>query len=197
MPSLIPMVVEQTAQGERAMDVWSRLLKDRVVVLDTQVDDHSAGIVIAQLLYLESQGNEDISFFINSPGGSVTAGLAIYDTMNFIKPDVSTFVIGQCASMGSFLANAGAKDKRFILPNARHMIHSVSGGGGRNTVWDAEIEMAEMVRLNNTLTELYVMHNSQSKTFEDFKQAMARDRFLDARESVEFGLVDRIIAKRP
>lgn len=195
MPSTIPMVVERESNGERAYDIYSRLLKDRIVMLDTDVNEHSASIIVAQLLFLESQGPEDISFFINSPGGSVTAGLSIYDTMQFIKPDISTIVLGQACSMGSFLANAGTPGKRKILPTARHMIHQVSSGT-RGTAIDMEIDLAETLRLNKTLTQLYVHHNSKGKTFDDFKTAMSRDYFLDASEAIEFGLVDEIVYKR-
>lgn len=195
MPSLIPMVVEQEARGERSYDLYSRLMKDRIIMLDTDVNEHSASILVAQLLFLESQGNEDISFFINSPGGSVTAGLAIYDTMQFIKPDVSTTIMGQACSMGSLLAQAGAAGKRFILPNARHMIHQVSSGT-RGTVMDMEIDMAESIRLNKTLTEIYVKHNSTGKLYNDLKNDMSRDFFMTAQESVIYGLTDAVITTR-
>ena len=139
MPSLIPMVVEQEARGERSYDIYSRLLKDRIIMLDTDVNEHSASILVAQLLFLESQNNDDIQFYINSPGGVITAGMAIYDTMQFIKPDVSTIVMGQACSMGSFLAQAGAPGKRYMLPYARHMIHQPSGGA-RGMQSDIEIQ---------------------------------------------------------
>lgn len=194
--SMVPMVVEQTSKGERAYDIYSRLLRDRIILLEGEVTDSMANLIVAQLLFLESENDtKDISLYINSPGGSVTAGLAIYDTMQFIKPDVQTIVAGQACSMGSLLAQAGAKGKRVILPNARHMIHSVSGGH-RGTVWDAQIQMEEMIKLNRTLTQIYVDHNSAGKTFEDLKQAMTRDKYLDATEAVEFGLADNIVAKR-
>lgn len=192
---LIPMVIEQTPKGERSFDIYSRMLKDRVVFLNSDVNDSSASVVVAQLLFLESEGDGDITLIINSPGGSVTAGMSIYDTMQYIKPDVSTLVIGHACSMGSFLANAGTVGKRYILPNARHMIHSVSGGH-HGTVHDAAIQLHEMVRLNDTLTDIYVKHNSAGKTVEEFKTAMARDCYLSAEESVAFGLVDRVIASR-
>ncbi len=195
MPHLVPMVVEQEARGERSYDIYSRLLKDRIVILDTDVNEHSASLVVAQLLFLESQGNEDISFFINSPGGIVTAGLAIYDTMQFIKPDVSTIVMGQACSMGSLLASAGSPGKRKILPNARHMIHQPSGGA-RGQATDMEIQVEEILKMKKSLTEIYVKHNSKGKTFEQFRNDMERDKFMSAEEALEYGLVDEIITKR-
>lgn len=196
MPNLIPTVIETEARGERAYDIYSRLLKDRIVMLDTDVNEHSASLIVAQLLFLESQGNEDINFFINSPGGSVTAGLAIYDTMQFIKPDVQTIVIGQACSMGSFLANAGAPGKRKMLPNARHMIHQPSGGA-RGMQSDIEISYKEITYLKRRLTEMYVEHNTKGKTYEDFDRDMDRDYFMSAKEALEYGLIDEIVTKRP
>jgi ATP-dependent Clp protease protease subunit len=196
MPHLVPMVIEQEARGERSYDIYSRLLKDRIVMLDTDVNEHSASLIVAQLLFLESQGNEDISFFINSPGGVVTAGMAIYDTMQFIRPDVSTIVMGQACSMGSLLAQAGAKGKRKMLPNARHMIHQPSGGAGGQAT-DMEIQVKEILKMKQNLTQIYVNHNSKGKTFEEFYAAMERDNFMSAQEAVDFGLVDEIITKRP
>lgn len=196
MPNLVPMVIEQESRGERAYDIYSRLLKDRIVILDTDVNEHSASLIVAQLLFLESQGNEDINFFINSPGGVVTAGMAIYDTIQFIKPDVSTIVMGQACSMGSLLAQAGAPGKRKILPNARHMIHQPSGGA-RGQATDMEIQVKEILAMKNNLTQIYVKHNSKGKTFEEFYQAMERDNFMSAEEALIFGLVDEIIEKRP
>ena len=196
MPSLIPMVVEQTAKGERSYDIYSRLLKDRIVMLDTDVNEHSASLLVAQLLFLESQGNEDITFFINSPGGVVTAGMAIYDTMQFIKPDVSTVVMGQACSMGSLLATAGAPGKRKMLPNARHMIHQPSGGAGGQAT-DMEIQVNEILKMKRNLTQIYVDHNSKGKTFEQFSKDMERDNFMSAQEALEYGLIDEIITKRP
>jgi len=195
MPNLVPMVIEQEARGERAYDIYSRLLKDRIVMLDTDVNEHSASLIVAQLLFLESQGNEDISFFINSPGGVVTAGMAIYDTMQFIKPDVQTIVMGQACSMGSLLATAGAPGKRKILPNARHMIHQPSGGAGGQAT-DMEIQVKEILKMKQVLTQIYVNHNSKGKTFDEFYTAMERDNFMSAQEAVDFGLVDEIITKR-
>jgi ATP-dependent Clp protease protease subunit len=195
MPNLVPMVIEQEARGERSYDIYSRLLKDRIVMLDTDVNEHSASLIVAQLLFLESQGNEDISFFINSPGGVVTAGMAIYDTMQFIKPDVQTIVMGQACSMGSLLATAGAPGKRKILPNARHMIHQPSGGAGGQAT-DMEIQVKEILKMKQSLTQIYVNHNSKGKTFDEFYAAMERDNFMSAQEAVDFGLVDEIVTKR-
>ena len=195
MPHLVPMVVEQEARGERAYDIYSRLLKDRIIILDTDVNEHSASLIVAQLLFLESQGNEDINFFINSPGGVVTAGMAIYDTMQFIRPDVATIVMGQACSMGSLLATSGAPGKRKILPNARHMIHQPSGGA-RGQATDMEIQVEEILKMKKNLTEIYVKHNSKGKTFEEFKNDMERDKFMSAEEALEYGLVDTIITKR-
>jgi ATP-dependent Clp protease protease subunit len=195
MPNLIPMVVEQEANGERSYDIYSRLLKDRIIMLDTDVNEHSASVIVAQLLFLESQGNEDINFFINSPGGVVTAGMAIYDTMQFIKPDVSTIVMGQACSMGSLLATAGAPGKRKMLPNARHMIHQPSGGAGGQAT-DMEIQVEEILKMKKNLTQIYVDHNSKGKTFEEFKNDMERDKFMSAQEALDYGLIDEIVTKR-
>ena len=206
MPNLVPMVIEIEAKGERAYDIYSRLLKDRIVMLDTDVNEHTASLLVAQLLFLESQGNEDINLFINSPGGHVTAGLAIYDTIQFIKPDVATYVMGQACSMGSFLAQAGAAGKRFVLPESRTMIHRVSSGtpGTRGSVHVQELQfedtvraMEESKRLNKRLTELYVKHNTKGKTYEEMFEAMKFDTFLSAAEAVEYGLADKVIEKRP
>lgn len=195
MPHLVPMVIEQEARGERAYDIYSRLLKDRIVILDTDVNEHSASLIVAQLLFLESQGNEDISFFINSPGGVVTAGMAIYDTMQFIRPDVSTIVMGQACSMGSLLACAGAAGKRKMLPNARHMIHQPSGGA-RGQATDMQIQVEEILKMKKSLTEIYVKHNSKGKTYEQLLADMERDKFMSAEEALEYGLVDEIVTKR-
>jgi ATP-dependent Clp protease protease subunit len=206
MPHLVPTVIETEARGERAYDIYSRLLKDRIVMLDTEVDQHAASLLVAQLLFLESQGSEDIHFFINSPGGSVTAGLAIYDTMQFIKPDVCTYVVGQAASMGSFLAQAGAKGKRHVLPESRTMIHRVSSGTpstrGSIHVQELEFEDAkrhfeESKRLNKRLTELYVKHNSKGKSYQELFETMKFDTYLSSQEVVEYGLADKVIDKRP
>jgi ATP-dependent Clp protease protease subunit len=196
MPNLVPMVIEQESRGERSYDIYSRLLKDRIVMLDTDVNEHSSSLLVAQLLFLESQGNEDITFFINSPGGVVTAGMAIYDTMQFIKPDVCTVVMGQACSMGSLLATAGAPGKRKMLPNARHMIHQPSGGAGGQAT-DMEIQVEEILKMKRNLTQIYVDHNSKGKTFEEFKNDMERDKFMSAKEALDYGLIDEIITKRP
>jgi len=206
MPSLIPMVVEQTAKGERAYDIYSRLLKDRIVMLDTEVSEHSASLIVAQMLFLESENpDKDISFYINSPGGLVTAGLAIYDTMQFIKPDVQTIVIGQAASMGSFLAQAGTPGKRFVLPESRTMIHRVSSGtpGTRGSVHVQELQFEdarrtyeESQRINTRLTELYVKHNTVGKTYDEMYELMKFDTFLSAQQAVDLGLADKIVEKR-
>jgi ATP-dependent Clp protease protease subunit len=196
MPNLVPMVIETEARGERAYDIYSRLLKDRIIMLDTDVNEHTASLLVAQLLFLESQGNEDIHFFINSPGGGVTAGMAIYDTMQFIKPNVSTIVMGQACSMGSLLASAGSPGKRKILPNARHMIHQPSGGAGGQAT-DMQIQVEEIIKMKKNLTQIYVDHNSKGKTFEQFRHDMERDKFMSAQEALEYGLVDEIITKRP
>ena len=196
MPSLIPMVVEQTAKGERSYDIYSRLLKDRIVMLDTDVNENSASLVVAQMLFLEAEDPDtDILFYINSPGGVVTAGMAIYDTMQFIKCDVSTIVMGQACSMGSCLAQAGAPGKRLILPNARHMIHQPSGGA-RGQATDIQIQAQEILKMKKYLTEIYVKHNTRQKSFDQLSQDMERDFFMSAQESVDYGLADRIINSR-
>jgi ATP-dependent Clp protease, protease subunit len=205
--SLVPMVVEKSSQGERAYDIFSRLLKDRVVFLNGPVEEHTANLIVAQLLFLESENSEqDIHLYINSPGGLVTAGLAIYDTMQFIKPDISTVVMGQACSMGSFLAQAGAPGKRYVLPESRTMIHRVSSGtpGTRGSVHvqelqfeDAKRTFEESQRINQRLTELYVRHNTAGKTYEQMFETMKFDTFLSAQEAVEWGLADKVIDKRP
>jgi ATP-dependent Clp protease protease subunit len=206
MPNFVPTVLEKTANGERAYDIYSRLLKDRIVMLDTDVNDHSASLVIAQLLFLESEDPDaDVLFYINSPGGHVSAGLGIYDTMQFIKPDVSTIVIGQACSMGSFLAQAGTPGKRLVLPESRTMIHRVSSGtrgtSGSVHVQDLQFEDArrsfeESKRVNQRLTELYVKHNTAGKTYDEMYEVMKFDTFLSAEEAVEWGLADRVVDKR-
>jgi ATP-dependent Clp protease protease subunit len=194
--ALVPIVLENTARGERSYDIYSRLLRDRVILLEGEVHDQMANLVVAQLLYLESENTEkDISLYINSPGGSVTAGMAIYDTIQFINPDVSTIVMGQACSMGSLLAQAGAKGKRFILPNARHMIHQPSGGA-RGQATDMEIQVKEILAMKKTLTEIYVKHNSRGKTFEELAKDMERDYFMSAQQALDYGLVDQIVTKR-
>jgi ATP-dependent Clp protease protease subunit len=165
-------------------------------MLDTDVNEHSASLIVAQLLYLESENPDaDILFYINSPGGVVTAGMAIYDTMQFIKPDVSTIVMGQACSMGSLLATAGAPGKRLILPNARHMIHQPSGGAGGQAT-DMEIQVREILKMKRSLTQIYVDHNTSGRTFDEISADMERDNFMSAQEAVAYGLVDRIISKR-
>ncbi len=206
MPSLIPMVVEQTAKGERAYDIYSRLLRDRVIMLDSDVSEHSASLIVAQMLFLESENpDKDISLYINSPGGLVTAGLAIYDTMQFIKCDVQTIVIGQAASMGSFLAQAGAPGKRWVLPESRTMIHRVSSGtpGTRGSVHVQELQFEdakrtydESQRINTRLTELYVRHNTAGKTYAELYELMKFDTFLSAQQAVDLGLADKIVSQR-
>ena len=194
--SLVPMVLERTGNGERAMDLYSRLMRDRVILLEGEVHDSMANLIVGQLLFLESEDSErDITMFINSPGGSVTAGMAIYDTMEFIKPDVSTYVIGQACSMGSLLAQAGAAGKRFILPNARHMIHQPSGGAGGKAS-DMKIIVEEILLLKRNLTNIYVKHNTRGKMFEELERDMDRDFFMSAHEAVSYGLADQVIAKR-
>lgn len=191
------MVIEQTAKGERSYDIYSRLLRDRVILLEGEVHDQMANLIVAQLLFLESEDAEkDISMYINSPGGSVTAGMAIYDTMQFIKPNVHTIVMGQACSMGSLLAQAGAPGKRFMLPNARHMIHQPSGGA-RGQATDMLIQVEEILAMKKTLTQIYVDHNSAGKTFDQFSADMERDNFMSAQQALAYGLIDQIITKRP
>ena len=196
MPNLVPIVLEQTAKGERSYDIYSRLLRDRIVMLDTDVNEHTASLIVAQLLFLESEEpNKDISFYINSPGGSVTAGMAIYDTMQFIRPEIHTIVMGQACSMGSLLATAGAAGNRFILPNARHMIHQPSGGA-RGQATDIQIQAREIQKMKEYLTNIYVRHNSAGKTYEQFAADMERDFFMSAEEAVAYGLADQVIDRR-
>jgi ATP-dependent Clp protease protease subunit len=196
MPNFVPTVLEKTSHGERAYDIYSRLLKDRIVMLDTDVNEHSASLVVSQLLFLESENPDaDILFYINSPGGVVTAGMAIYDTMQFIKPDVSTIVMGQACSMGSLLAQAGARGKRLILPNARHMIHQPSGGAGGQAT-DMEIQVREILKMKRNLTDIYVEHNSAGKLYDEISADMERDFFMSAQEAVAYGLADQVITNR-
>ena len=193
---LIPMVVEQESRGERSWDIYSRLLKDRIVMLNGQVDDGSANVVVAQLLFLESQNPEKpINFYINSPGGVITSGMSIYDTMQFIKSPVHTMVMGQACSMGSFLAQAGEPGQRKLLPNARTMIHQPSGGA-QGMASDIEIRYKEIQYLKENLNKLYVKHNTANKTYEDFERDMDRDFFMNAEEAVAYGLADTIVEKR-
>ncbi|RZO35466.1 MAG: ATP-dependent Clp endopeptidase proteolytic subunit ClpP [Rhodospirillaceae bacterium] len=195
MNSLVPMVVEQTNRGERAYDIYSRLLKERIIFLVGPVEDHVSSLICAQLLFLESENpTKDISFYINSPGGLVTAGLAIYDTMQYIRPDVSTVCIGQAASMGSLLMAAGAAGKRYSLPHSRIMVHQPSGGfQGQAT--DIEIHAKEILSLRARLNDIYVQHTGKDlKVIED---AMERDKFLDPEEAKEFGIIDEVVNQRP
>jgi len=191
---LIPMVVETSGRGERAYDIYSRLLKERVVFLVGEVNDHSANLIVAQMLFLESENpDKDIHFYINSPGGSVTAGMAIYDTMQFIKPNVSTLCIGQAASMGSFLLAAGEKGKRFCLPNSRVMIHQPMGGF-RGQASDVEIHAREILYLKQKLNKMLAQHTGQ--TIETVERDTDRDNFLSAEDAVKYGLADQVLAKR-
>jgi ATP-dependent Clp protease protease subunit len=195
MNTLVPMVVEQTNRGERAYDIYSRLLKERIIFLTGQVYDEVASLICAQLLFLESENpNKDIAFYINSPGGVVTSGLSIYDTMQYIRPSVSTVCLGQAASMGSLLLTAGAKGKRFALPNARVMVHQPSGGfQGQAT--DIEIHAREILALRARLNNMYVEHTGQP--LEVIEQAMERDKFMSAADAKEFGLIDEVVSTRP
>jgi ATP-dependent Clp protease protease subunit len=193
--NLVPMVVEKTSQGERAYDIFSRLLKERIVFLNGPVEDNSANLIVAQMLFLESEDpSKDINFYINSPGGVITAGMSIYDVMQFVKCDVATFVMGQACSMGSFLAQAGTAGKRYMLPYARHMIHQPSGGA-RGMQSDIAIQYQEITKMKTMLTELYVKHNSKGKTYAEFERDMDRDTFMSAEESLDYGLVDAVVSK--
>ena len=191
---LVPMVIEQTSRGERSFDIYSRLLKERVIFIVGPIEDQMANLVVAQLLFLESENpDKDVHLYINSPGGSVTAGLSIYDTMRFIKPDVSTMCIGQAASMGAFLLSGGSKGKRFILPNARTMIHQPSGGA-QGQATDIEIQAKEILFLRERLNSLLAEHTGQS--MEVIERDTERDRFMSAVQSVEYGIVDEVISSR-
>lgn len=193
--SLVPMVVEQTNRGERSYDIYSRLLKERIIFLTGEVYDEVSSLICAQLLFLESENpKKDISFYINSPGGVVTSGMAIYDTMQYIRPDVSTVCIGQAASMGSMLLTAGAKGKRFALPNARVMIHQPSGGA-RGQATDIEIQAREILSLRARLNNLYVQHTGQA--LDVIERAVERDNFMSAETAKEFGLIDEVVTQRP
>lgn len=194
MSNLVPIVLEHTSKGERSYDIYSRLLRDRVVMLDGEVNGHSSSLICAQLLFLEADNpDKDISLYINSPGGSVTAGMAIYDTMQFIKPNVATIAMGQAASMGSLLAASGAKGKRYILPNARHMIHQPLGGASGQAT-DVEIQARELLRWKRVLTDIYVTHTG--KLFDELAYDMERDNFMTAEDSVKYGLADEILTAR-
>ena len=195
MNMLVPMVIEQTARGERAFDIYSRLLKERIIFMTGPVNDTVSSLICAQLLFLESENpKKDISFYINSPGGVVTSGLAIYDTMQYIRPDVATVCIGQAASMGSLLLAAGCKGKRFSLPNARIMVHQPSGGA-QGQATDIEIQAREILNLRWRLNEIYVRHTGQP--IEAIEQALERDKFLSPDEAKAFGLIDEVVANRP
>jgi len=191
-----PYVIQKTATGERAMDIGSRLLQDRIIMLTSDVNEVSASLIVAQMLFLEAEDPEkEILFYINSPGGAVTEGLAILDTMDYIKPDVRTIVMGQACSMGSLLAQAGTPGKRMVLPRSRTMIHQVSAGS-KGTVMDMQIQLDEAVRMNEELTQIYVDRNSKGKTYEELKRDMSRDFFMSAQEAVDYGLADEIVKKR-
>lgn len=192
--SLVPMVVEQTPKGERSYDIFSRLLKERIIFLNGQVEDNMANLIVAQLLFLEAEDSEkDIYLYINSPGGVVTAGLAIYDTMNFIKPDVATLCTGQACSMGAFLLSGGAKGKRFALPNARVMIHQPLGGA-RGQATDIQIQAQEILKLKEMLTRKMAEHSGQP--FEKVASDTERDNFMSAQEAMEYGLIDKVLTSR-
>ena len=194
MSNLVPIVIENTSRGERSYDLYSRLLKDRVIMLDGEIAQHTASLICAQLLFLESENpDKAISLYINSPGGSVTAGMAIYDTMNFIKPKIHTIVMGQAASMGSLLATAGDKGNRYILPNARHMIHQPLGGASGQAT-DVEIQARELLRWKTVLIDIYVKHTGKSHT--QLRADMERDFFMTAGEAVEYGLADKVLTTR-
>tara|TARA_B110000483_G_scaffold177732_1_gene210184 strand:- start:1896 stop:2483 length:588 start_codon:yes stop_codon:yes gene_type:complete len=194
--ALVPIVVEKTSAGERSYDIYSRLLKDRIIMLNGVVEENVCNLVVAQMLFLESEDPDaDITLYINSPGGVITDGMSVYDTMQFIKPDVCTVVMGQACSMGSFLAQAGAPGKRFLLPHSRTMIHQPSGGA-RGMASDIEISYHEIMKMKEMLTQLYVKHNTAGKTFEQFEGDMDRDKFMSAEEALAYGLADKIIDKR-
>jgi ATP-dependent Clp protease, protease subunit len=195
MPNLVPIVLEKTANGERSYDIYSRLLKDRIIMMDTDVNEHSASLIVSQMLFLESESDQPINFYINSPGGSVTAGLGIYDTMQFIKAPVHTFIFGQAASMGSLLAQAGEAGHRYMMPHARHMIHQPSGGT-QGMVTDMAITLKEIERLKIALTEIYVKHNSKGKVYSELERDMERDTWFTAQQALDYGLIDQIVEKR-
>jgi ATP-dependent Clp protease protease subunit len=194
--ALVPMVVEQTARGERAFDIYSRLLKDNIIFIGTPIDDTIANLVVAQLLFLEAEDpDRDISLYINSPGGSITAGMAIYDTMQFIRPDVTTICVGQCASMGALLLTAGAKGKRFALPNSRILIHQPSIGGGLSgQATDIRIHAEEIMRLRALTSEILAKHSGQA--IEAIERDVERDRIMSAEQAKEYGLIDQVITHR-
>ena len=191
---LTPIVIEQTSKGERSYDIFSRLLKDRIIFLEGAIEEHTASLLCSQLLFLESQdATKDITVYINSPGGLVTAGMAIYDSMQYIQTDISTIVVGQACSMGSLLASAGTKGKRFMLPHARHMIHQPLGGASGQAT-DVEIRARELLRWKDDLTKIY--EKTTGQPLQTLKDDMERDKFMNAEESVAYGLVDRIVTSR-
>jgi len=192
--ALVPVVVESTSRGERSFDILSRLLRERIVFITGEVEDHMASLIVAQLLFLESENSQDISMYINSPGGVVTAGMAIHDTMQYIKPKVRTVCVGQAASMGSFLLAAGEPGMRVALPNARIMVHQPSGGA-RGMASDIEIQAKEILRIRARMNDLYVKYTGRSLT--EIEKAMDRDTFLEADEALKFGIVDKVFAHRP
>ncbi|MEO6153097.1 MAG: ATP-dependent Clp protease proteolytic subunit [Croceibacterium sp.] len=192
--ALVPVVVESTSRGERSFDIFSRLLRERIVFITGEVEDHMASLIVAQLLFLESENSQDISMYINSPGGAVTAGMAIHDTMQYIKPKVRTVCVGQAASMGSFLLAAGEPGMRVALPNARIMVHQPSGGA-RGMASDIEIQAREILRIRKRMNDLYVEYTG--KTLTEIEKAMDRDTFLEADEALKFGIVDKVFAHRP
>jgi ATP-dependent Clp protease protease subunit len=195
MNTLVPMVVEQTSRGERAFDIYSRLLKERIVFLTGPVNDHVSSLICAQLLFLESENpSKDIAFYINSPGGVVTSGLSIYDTMRYIHSDVATLCVGQASSMGSLLLTAGQKGKRFSLPNSRIMIHQPSGGA-QGQATDIEIQAREIISLRHRLNQMYVEHTGQP--LDVIEKAVERDKFMSALEAKDFGLIDEVVKNRP
>ena len=192
--ALVPVVVESTSRGERSFDIFSRLLRERIVFITGEVEDHMASLIVAQLLFLESENSQDISMYINSPGGVVTAGMAIHDTMQYIKPKIRTVCVGQAASMGSFLLAAGEPGMRVALPNARIMVHQPSGGA-RGMASDIEIQAREILRIKARMNDLYVKYTGQS--LEEIEKAMDRDTFLEADEALKFGVVDKVFETRP
>jgi len=193
--ALVPMVVEQTSRGERAYDIYSRLLKDNIIFIGTPIDDTIANLVVAQLLFLEAEDpDKDISLYINSPGGSITAGMAIYDTMQFIRPDVTTICVGQCASMGALLLTAGTKGKRFALPNSRILIHQPSVGGISGQATDVRIHAEELMRMRKLTSEILAKHTGQA--FEIIENDVERDRIMGAYQAKEYGLIDQVITER-
>ena len=192
--ALVPMVIEQTARGERAFDIFSRLVKDNIIFISTPIDDQVANLIVAQLLYLEGEDPEkDINLYINSPGGSITAGMAIYDTMQFIRPDVTTICVGQCASMAAVLLAAGTKGKRFALPNSRILIHQPSGGA-QGQATDIRIQAEELIRMRELTSEILAKHTGQS--FEAVERDVERDRIMSAVQAKEYGLIDEVLANR-